>query len=85
MPELTITSLCPLQSRLPHIYHGQRYARVDLNPQSRLYPPVRDFVDLASGLFLILPGATYLVLCSIDGMWQEPVLIAQEENPFSSQ
>jgi hypothetical protein len=38
---------CPLQSRLQHIYHGQPYARVDLNPmpeltsicQSRLYPP----------------------------------------------
>jgi hypothetical protein len=45
-------TLCPLQSRLQHIYHGQLYARVDLNPmpestlilcQSRLYPQVRDF------------------------------------------
>ncbi len=38
--------LCPLQSRLQHIYHGQPYARVDLNPmpeQSRLFPPVRGF------------------------------------------
>ncbi len=25
-------TLCPLQSRLQHIYHGQPYARVDLNP-----------------------------------------------------
>jgi hypothetical protein len=25
-------TLCPLQSRLQHIYHGQSYARVDLNP-----------------------------------------------------
>jgi hypothetical protein len=25
-------TLCPLQSRLEHIYHGQSYARVDLNP-----------------------------------------------------
>jgi hypothetical protein len=25
-------NLCPLQSRLQHIYHGQPYARVDLNP-----------------------------------------------------
>ncbi len=41
-------TLCPLQSRLQIIYHGQPYARVDLNPmpestltlcQSRLHPP----------------------------------------------
>jgi hypothetical protein len=25
-------ALSPLQSRLQHIYHGQPYARVDLNP-----------------------------------------------------
>jgi hypothetical protein len=25
-------TLCPLLSRLQHIYHGQPYARVDLNP-----------------------------------------------------
>ncbi len=33
-------TLCPLQSRLQHIYHGQPYARVDLNPmpQSILSP-----------------------------------------------
>jgi hypothetical protein len=39
-------TLCPLQSRLlQHIYHGQPYARVDLNPicQSRLHPQVRAF------------------------------------------
>jgi hypothetical protein len=45
-------TLCPLKSRLQHIYHGHIYARVDLNPmpestltlyQSRLYPQVRDF------------------------------------------
>jgi hypothetical protein len=45
-------TLCRLQSRLQYTYHGQPYARVDLNPmpesslklcQSRLYPPVRDF------------------------------------------
>ncbi len=46
--------LCPLKSRLQHIYHGigQPYARVDLNPmpestltlcQSRLYPLAKDF------------------------------------------
>ncbi len=27
--------LCPLQSRLLHIYHGQPYARVDLNPMPK--------------------------------------------------
>jgi hypothetical protein len=35
LPELTVTSkvtLCLLQSRLQYIYHGQLYARVDLNP-----------------------------------------------------
>jgi hypothetical protein len=33
-------TLCPLQSRLQHIYHGQPYARVDLNPmpESTLSP-----------------------------------------------
>ncbi len=45
-------ALCPFHSRLQHIYHGQPYAKVDLNPmpestltlcQSRLFPPVRDF------------------------------------------
>ncbi len=37
-------TLCPLQSRLQHIYHGQP-ARVDLNlcQRWRLYPPVGDF------------------------------------------
>ncbi len=27
-------TLCLIQSRLQHIYHGQSYARVDLNPMS---------------------------------------------------
>ncbi len=49
-------TLCPLQSRLQHIYNGQPYARVDLNPmsestltecQSRLYPQ-SGTMDLAS-------------------------------------
>ncbi len=33
-------TFCPLQSRLQHIYHGQPYARVDLNPmpESTLSP-----------------------------------------------
>ncbi len=29
---LAVCPDCPLQSRLQHIYHGQPYARVDLNP-----------------------------------------------------
>jgi hypothetical protein len=36
-------TLCPLQSRLQHIYHGQPYARVDFIPQSGT-------LDLASEL-----------------------------------
>jgi hypothetical protein len=33
-------TLCPLQRRLQHIYHGQPYARVDLKPlpESTLSP-----------------------------------------------
>jgi hypothetical protein len=33
-------TLCPLQSRLQHIYQGQPYVRVDLNPmpESTLFP-----------------------------------------------
>jgi hypothetical protein len=33
-------TLCPLQSRLQHIYHGQQFAGVDLNPmpESTLSP-----------------------------------------------
>jgi hypothetical protein len=34
-------TLCRLQSRLQHMYHGQHYARVDIIPQSGTY-------DLAS-------------------------------------
>jgi hypothetical protein len=29
-------TLCPLQSRLQYKYHGQPYARVDLNPMPEL-------------------------------------------------
>jgi hypothetical protein len=37
-------TLCPLQSRLQNIYHGQPYARVDLNPMPEsTYLPLRDF------------------------------------------
>jgi hypothetical protein len=37
-------TFCPLQSGLQHVYHGQSYARVDLNPMPKsAYSPVRDF------------------------------------------
>jgi hypothetical protein len=38
-------TLCPLQSRIQHIYHGQPYAWGDLNPmlELTLSPQVRDF------------------------------------------
>ncbi len=29
-------TLCPLQIRFQHIYNGQPYARVDLNPYARV-------------------------------------------------
>jgi hypothetical protein len=40
--------LCPLQSRLQHIYHGQPYARVDLNPIKVDFIPQSGTLDLAS-------------------------------------
>jgi hypothetical protein len=30
-------TLCPLQSRLQHVYHGQPYARVDFTPPVRVF------------------------------------------------
>jgi hypothetical protein len=42
-------TLCPLQSRLQHIYHGQSYARVDLNPLPELSLALQSgTLDLAS-------------------------------------
>jgi hypothetical protein len=55
-------TLCPLQSRLHHIYHGHWLGIVMGNPmteptltlcQSRLYPPVRDLGFGLCSLFLI--------------------------------
>jgi hypothetical protein len=42
-------TLCPLQSQFQDIYHGQPYARVDLNPmsESTLFPQ-SGTLDLAS-------------------------------------
>ncbi len=43
-------TLCPLQSRLQRIYHGQPYARVDLNPMPEsTFIPQPGTLDLASG------------------------------------
>ncbi len=43
-------TLCPLQSRLRHIYHGQPYARVDLNPvPETTLSPQSGTLDMASG------------------------------------
>jgi hypothetical protein len=42
-------TLCPLQSRLQHIYHGQPYAKVDLNPMlGSTLSPQSGTLDLAS-------------------------------------
>jgi hypothetical protein len=42
-------TLCPLQSRLPHIYHGQKYARVDRDPMPELtLSPQSETLHLAS-------------------------------------
>ncbi len=41
-------TLCPLKSRLQHIYHGQPYARVDLNPMPESTLPQSGTLDLAS-------------------------------------
>jgi hypothetical protein len=60
-------TLCPLQSRLQHIYHGQSYARVDLNPlpESTLAPQSGTF-DLASVqpnlLRLLLRGPSIILI-----------------------
>jgi hypothetical protein len=44
-------TLCSLQSRLQHIYHGHPYARVDLNPRPELtLSPQSGTLDLASSV-----------------------------------
>ncbi len=48
-------TLCRLRSRLQHIYRGQPYARVDLNPM-----PEVDFIP-QSGTLDLAYGSTYLV------------------------
>jgi hypothetical protein len=49
MPELTITLLSRTQSRLHHMYHGQPYARVDLNP---FFPSTKCYSGIDSSLFI---------------------------------
>jgi hypothetical protein len=62
-------TLCPLQSRLQHIYHGhgQLYARVDLSPipESTLSPQSGTFV-LVSG-FPVIFNFNYLINHLTDG------------------
>ncbi len=46
-------TLCPLQSRLQHIYHGQPYASVDLNPMPEsTLSPQSETLDLASAVYM---------------------------------
>jgi hypothetical protein len=62
MPEeLTICNLtlCPLQSRLQHIYHGQPYARVDFIPRSGTL----DLASVCFGLCLL----SYTTVLWLDG------------------
>ncbi len=42
-------TLCPLQNRLQHIYHGQPYAKVDLNPMPESTLASIRALDLDSG------------------------------------
>jgi hypothetical protein len=72
MPELIICiynynlTLCPLQSLLQNIYHGQPYARVDFIPQSGT-------LDLASGM---LKKTTVCFVQSDPGWaedWKDPL------------
>jgi hypothetical protein len=66
-------TLCPLQNRLQHIYHGQPYARVDFNPMPECIGPyagadyitsscVHSGVDSNMGLGNPMPEST-LTLC----------------------
>ncbi len=59
-PDYNLT-LCPLQSRLQHIYYGLPDARVDLNPMPEstfLNPQVGDFgFSLSSTGYLPVPGS----------------------------
>jgi hypothetical protein len=73
MPELTIThylTSCPPQSRLEHIYYGQPYARVDLNPMP-------GFTLSSQGLRIWLLWILYAKgICSERKCW------AQIQNPI---
>jgi hypothetical protein len=55
-PYAGVLTLCPLQSRLKHIYHGQPYAIDDLNLtlcQSRLYTPFWIWPQLMQNQFKV--------------------------------
>jgi hypothetical protein len=52
-------TLCPIQSRLQHIYHGQPYAKVDFIPQSKLWIwPLGSLKGLQIGL--ITPSLEFM-------------------------
>ncbi len=52
-------TLCPLQSRPQHIYHGQPYARVDLNPTPE---PRVDFISQSGTLNLASEKNSLVIL-----------------------
>jgi hypothetical protein len=67
-------TLCPLQSRLQHIYHGQPYATVDLNPmpESTLFPSqglwiwpldILDILIVFHKIFAIIISESRFPLC----------------------
>jgi hypothetical protein len=65
-------TLCPLQSRLKHIYHGRTYARVDLNPMpgSTLSPAIRVFLWIWPLIFrAALWGWRYIRVQEMSAFW----------------
>jgi hypothetical protein len=61
-------TLCPLQSRLEHIYHGQPYARVEFIPQSGT-------LDLASDT-----AALPFLSLSLLSVWQVRIACSRQQS-----
>ncbi len=76
-------TLCPLQSRIQHMYHGQSYARVDRNPmpESNLAPQ-SGTLDLASvhELLRLLRKGTFPVFSSTKFTAMKPPIGCPTEN-----